>query len=82
MSSDTKEMAAIEFHLKALRAKKFVHSGTMVDKTCPKCGKRIMKNHLGHEWCSNFDCDYFFRNNAIVLPKYIKQLNIKYAKSE
>jgi hypothetical protein len=53
-----------------------------VAQKCPKCGKRVMDNWLNHEWCSNFECDHFIRNNGKVSEQRIKQLNFKYSKSE
>ena len=67
---------------KEIRARNFAHSGEMVQDQCPLCGKKLMRNWLKHEWCSNFDCDYFVRNNDKVSSQRIKQLNFKYSKSE
>lgn len=67
---------------KEKRARSFAHAGSMVQDECPVCHKKLMRNWLGNEWCSNFDCDYFVRNNGTVSAQRIKQLNFKYSKSE
>lgn len=81
MSIEMSENELLE-KAKELRAKAFAHAGEMVQDKCPICQKKLMRNWLKHEWCSNFDCDYFVRNNGTVSAQRIKQLNFKYSKSE
>lgn len=33
--------------------------GSVTTEQCPSCPKgRLFRNALGHEWCSQLDCDY------------------------
>lgn len=81
MSTEQSEQKLLD-KAKEARAKAFAHAGNMIQDECPVCHKKIMRNWLGNEWCSNFECDYFTRDGKTITAQRIRQLNFKYSKSE
>jgi hypothetical protein len=53
--------------------------GKMSEHNCPNCGKHLMQNPEGNEWCFSFDCTYHVRYGKKVTPREVAILNGRFA---